>query len=62
VGAGAGAEATGGRVVVVGGGLVGYLRVAEPTALPVFEAELPMLEGMQWEGEWLLGCIASIRQ
>jgi len=43
VGTCAGAEATVGRVVVVGGGLVGYLRAAEPAALPAFEAELPIV-------------------
>lgn len=44
-----GADATGGRVVVVGGGLVGYLRVAEPAAFAPFDAEAPMF-GVQGAG------------
>lgn len=37
-----GAEGAGARVVVFVGGRVGYLRAADPAALPALEAELPM--------------------
>lgn len=48
VGPGAsGVEATGALVVVVGGGLVGYLRAAEPAAFAVLDEEAPIVEGAQ---------------
>lgn len=38
-----GAEVAGIRVVAVWGDRVGYLRAAEPAALPALDAEFPML-------------------
>ena len=39
---------TGGRVVVVVGDLVGYLRAADPAAFVAFDAEEPIV----WLGAW----------
>jgi hypothetical protein len=41
-GARAGTDGAGARVVVFVGGRVGYLRAADPAALPALDAELPM--------------------